>query len=339
MANKRRRDITTPDAQLVEVYEDLANEDQDIRLRAAHTLLSKFASSEPGSPQKIQTIVRRLFRGLCSSRKAARLGFSVALTEFLAQIFSYPEKQIGLSRGEALEILDKQTVSDGSTTGQVCDLMYGLTVNADKSQDERDHYFGRLFGAEAIVKSCILFKPQPSMQLWRHLLQFLCDLAVKKQWLRQECGWLFFTSISYLRSSDLEADFAVAVIEALKTNNLVRTPEGVAVWLEVKDCYPNAALPKHVWKHRDPLHKEESTALAEVMKDAKAKQQPEPTESAAPQGAGTWNQQLHFSWDVVLRGLYLSADANAHVKRLNERMTLKRFWNDVVDSEPSPSSP
>lgn len=185
------------------------------------------------------------------------------------------------------------------------------------------------------MKSCIFFKPQPSLRLWQTLLQLLCDLAIKKQWLRQECGWLFFTSISYLRRSNLEADFAVALIGALKTNNLVRTPEGVAVWLEVKDCFPDAALPKHVWKHRDPLHKEESSALAEVMKDAKAKQQPELTESAAPQGAGTWSQQLHFSWDVVLRELYLStdADADANVKRSNGRMTFKKFWHDVVDSE------
>jgi DNA polymerase phi len=120
MASKRRRDIATQNTQLVEVYEDLANDNQDIRLRAAHTLVSKFAVPDSGSLQKIQAILRRLFRGLCSSRKAARLGFSVALTEFLAQIFSYPVEQTALSQIEVLNILDKQTVSDGSTTGQVC---------------------------------------------------------------------------------------------------------------------------------------------------------------------------------------------------------------------------
>ena len=119
MASKRRREIAAPDTQLVEVYEDLANESQDIRLTAAHTLLSKFAVPDPNSPHKIKTILRRLFRGLCSSRKAARLGFSVALTEFLVQIFSYSVDQTGLSRNEVLEILDKQTLSDSSTTGQV----------------------------------------------------------------------------------------------------------------------------------------------------------------------------------------------------------------------------
>ena len=123
----------------------------------------------------------------------------------------------------------------------------------------------------------------------------------------------------------------MALTESLKANNLIRTPEGVAIWLEVTKLYPDAALPKKVWKHRNPLHKDESAALAEVMRDAKAKQQPESTDSAAPQGAGVWGQQLHFSWDVVVRALYIPVDANAPSS--TKRMTFKRFWTDVVDSE------
>lgn len=122
MASKRRRDVATLDTQLIEIYDDLANENQAIRLRAAHTLLSKFASPDSNSQQKIKTILQRLFRGLCSSRKAARLGFSIALTEFLAQIFQYPAEQTGLARSDILVILDKQTVPEGSTSGQVCNV-------------------------------------------------------------------------------------------------------------------------------------------------------------------------------------------------------------------------
>ncbi len=204
-------------------------------------------------------------------------------------------------------------------------------MNIDEFQEERDHYFGRLFGAEAIVKSCILFKPKPSLELWRSLLQLICDLALKKQWLRQECGWLFFTSISCFRSSNLGPEFAIAIVESLRANNLVRTPEGVAVWLEVRSCYPDAVLPKTVWKHRDPLCRDEAASIAEVMKDARAKQQPDSGEAAGAQGAGTWSQQLHFSWDMVLRELCLPAVRD--VKVSSKRMTFAKFWADVVDSE------
>jgi DNA polymerase phi len=120
MASKRRRDVSTADTRLIEIYEDLANENEEIRLKAAHTLLSEFARPTSSSQQKIKTILQRLFRGLCSSRKAARLGFSVALTEFLAQIFQSPVEERGLSQNDILGILDKDTISGGNTSGQVC---------------------------------------------------------------------------------------------------------------------------------------------------------------------------------------------------------------------------
>lgn len=181
------------------------------------------------------------------------------------------------------------------------------------------------------MKSCIFFKPKPSLQLWRDLLHLICRLALKKQWLRQECGWLLFTSISYLRSSDAGQEFATAIVDSMNANRFIRTPEGVAVWLEVRSCYPEALLPQSVWKHRDPLRVSEVNSLAEVMKDARAKQQPSTEESTAPQGAAAWSQQLHFCWDVVLRELYLTVEKN--VKVSTKRITFARFWDTVVDSE------
>lgn len=122
MATKRPRAVVAPDVQLVEIYEDLADENEEIRLRAAHTLLSKFAWPGSSSQEKIKTILKRLFRGLCSSRKSARLGFSVALTEFLAQIFQYPVEERGLSENDILQTLRKQTIPDGNASGQVCSI-------------------------------------------------------------------------------------------------------------------------------------------------------------------------------------------------------------------------
>ncbi len=119
MTSKRRRDVATTDTQLIEIYEDLANESEEIRLRAAHTLLSRFALPSSSPPEKTKTVLQRLFRGLCSSRKAARLGYSIALTEFLAQIFQYPAEGTGLTHPQILVILEKQTATDGSTAGQV----------------------------------------------------------------------------------------------------------------------------------------------------------------------------------------------------------------------------
>lgn len=78
MGHKRRREDTTKVSRRTEVYEDLAHLDQSIRLKAAQTLLTELV---PGAnTDQLNEILRRLIRGLCSGRKAARLGFSVALT-------------------------------------------------------------------------------------------------------------------------------------------------------------------------------------------------------------------------------------------------------------------
>ena len=87
MGQKRRREAPIGVARRTEVYEDLGHVDQSIRLKAARTLLTEFV---PGaSTDQLQEILRRLIRGLCSGRKAARLGFSVALTGMSLQRFLF----------------------------------------------------------------------------------------------------------------------------------------------------------------------------------------------------------------------------------------------------------
>lgn len=109
------------DTQLVEIYEDLANVEEEIRLKAAQTLLLKIAPEAGLASEQLQEILRRLFRGLCSGRKAARLGFSVALTEFLIQQLSpsanYPSSPFAIP--EVIEVLKKETHIGGNISGQV----------------------------------------------------------------------------------------------------------------------------------------------------------------------------------------------------------------------------
>src|ERR1700733_14221698 len=88
LSKKRRLELGNVDTKLVEIYEDLASEKDEIRLKAAQGLVSQFTPDKNPADDQIQKVLQRLFRGLCSSRKAARIGFSIALTEVLTQIFS-----------------------------------------------------------------------------------------------------------------------------------------------------------------------------------------------------------------------------------------------------------
>ena len=86
MARKRPREISDAREKLIEIYDDLANLDESVRFRAACSLITTFAVSPKANAKQLDEILKRLVRGLCSSRKAARLGFSVALTAFLVEL-------------------------------------------------------------------------------------------------------------------------------------------------------------------------------------------------------------------------------------------------------------
>ena len=122
MSKKRHREKSTIDVQLVEIYEDLANVDENIRLKAAQVLLTNFVADGKSTGEQLNEIVRRLLRGLCSGRKAARLGFSVVLTEFLTELSGPSGKGVaGLQNVfELIETLKKQSQVSGNVSGQVC---------------------------------------------------------------------------------------------------------------------------------------------------------------------------------------------------------------------------
>lgn len=121
MSKKRRREQPPVDTQLIEIYEDLANIDENIRLKAAQALLTNFVANGKSTGEQLNEIVRRLFRGLCSGRKAARLGFSVVLTELLREILGSSGK--GRAGGpkvlELVGILKEQSQLSSNVSGQV----------------------------------------------------------------------------------------------------------------------------------------------------------------------------------------------------------------------------
>lgn len=122
MSKKRRREQPAIDVQLVEIYEDLANVDEDVRLKAAQALLTNFVADGKSTGEQLNEIVRRLLRGLCSGRKAARLGFSVALTELLRELLGSGGKDAAGFQNvfEVIETLTQQSQVSGNVSGQVC---------------------------------------------------------------------------------------------------------------------------------------------------------------------------------------------------------------------------
>ncbi|KAL8797744.1 MAG: hypothetical protein Q9195_000096 [Heterodermia aff. obscurata] len=316
MSKKRRRDPGTIDTQLVEIYEDLANESGEIRLSAAQSLLQKFSVENSPSKEKVLDVLTRLVRGLCSGRKSARLGFSVAFTEFLVQHLVDSAQNVSdrLGFSEALDLLIKQTEIGGKVSGQ----------------EERDHQLGRVFGIEAVIKSGVLFGPDTTNDSWSHILEHVFVLAKKKAWLREECGWILYKSIQNLKTKAHGEIYAQKLVDKFIENGLAKSPEGVATWLGIQSAFPAVSLPTSVWHHQNPLHRKEKATLSKILKDASAAGVPQGEANSKVTQNSTWSPNLHFAWDVVLSSI-IQPDIVTKAKN-TEAIEFIDFWIEAVDN-------
>lgn len=163
------------------------------------------------------------------------------------------------------------------------------------------------------------------------------DLAQEKPWLREECGWVIYRCIYDLSAQKADAKFVEAALECLSQHELVRTPEGVAIWLAAKDLFPNASFPSKAWKHDDPLDEKERNQLAKVMKDSSSTETGKESQENKLKSSGVWNSKLHFAWDAVINR-FMDVPANGDRKSKkgfsSSRLSFVDFWTEVVDSKP-----
>ena len=299
-SKKRKREGHEVDVDLAQLYDRLASEDDRIRLSAASTLLRKISRPDATSNDEVATVLKRLFRGLCSSRKSARHGFAVALTELLTQISSGDSRRQSFTPQIVIDVLESETQAESNTTGQ----------------DERDHYIGRVFGAEAIIRSHLILQYK-DRDHWKRLLELLCRTATRKPWLRQECGWVLFEFVSddSVEARDIHGLFTEDIIKALAANKMIRTPEGVAIWIGAEDSHADSDLSGHVWKYGHPLAKKYLGALAQIMRDARPE---DADDEDGVQGAAMWSPKHHFAWNVLIMTLiqYEPAPGNISIEDL-----------------------
>ncbi|RSM06962.1 hypothetical protein CDV31_008894 [Fusarium ambrosium] len=283
------------------LYELLGSEDGNERIQAADCIVSGLLDGEGVSEVVLQRhLDRRLFRGLASGRNASRLGFSLVLTEILGQL--YGEKALAeskypdLSFDKVLQILTEKTQAIGNIPGQ----------------EERDHFFGQLFGIESFVRANILFR---DISRWNTVLDLLLKLASKKVWLRSQCGWVIVQSIEQMKQKDAEA-----TLEKVSEANLGKTPEGVAIWLVATSKFPD--LKVKPWKS-SPLSKKSLGDVAAVLRESFQDQNKEQNERGQKNKQASWTAQLHFVWDIILAHYIKAGESEVH--------EFEQFWTRVVD--------
>ncbi|KAL2147728.1 hypothetical protein VTI28DRAFT_7080 [Corynascus sepedonium] len=288
----------------LELYNKLGSEDVSERVEAADAIISGLLGGEcVPEPVLLRHLEKRLFRGLASGRNASRLGFSLVLTEILGQLFGEKDlassKYPGLTFDRVLGILLEKTHAGGNVPGQ----------------EERDHYFGQLFGIECFVRSGIL----SDKTRWLSILDLLSKLSSKKSWLKPQCGYVIVQAVSQMNKK-----LAEATLEKLSEEGFAKTPEGVGIWIAALGRYPDMKVPLQPWRH--PLASTSFAALPAALKDSGRETSSEENGNKKPK-QGNWTAQLHFVWDLILDhfvklGSQPESDAAEQ---------LKQFWNRIVD--------
>ena len=181
------------------------------RSESAQILLNHCLLGPDANIKDASYTFKRLLNGLCSGRAAARQGYASAFASFL---------KIALEKGVMKQI--QEDAAEGSPS-LLSFIRNRLLMTCDPSQaeagkfgkkkgsEERDYYFGRLFGILAVVRSGILV---PSEETDEEELQTVLDgfasdlieLLNHKKWMREPASFaiISFLNTFYERSSTCE---------------------------------------------------------------------------------------------------------------------------------------
>ncbi|KAK3670641.1 DNA-directed DNA polymerase [Recurvomyces mirabilis] len=302
-SRKRRLEFSKTDAKLAKIYGELAEHDSKLRLQAAIELLETIKSTSSQQDELITRVLERLIKGLCSSNKAARLGFSVALSEVV---------RLALDRASA----GAPTPVDLTSLTARCIELTQPDLKAS-GQQSRDCLLGRRFAFQSILQSDAGLRKDVTETHWRTFLSAVTRLAAEKDWLRSECGAMLYEYLSS-EGSKLKTARVQALVDALQEAKLLETAEGVALWVLIAEHWEET-LPKGVWSKKDPLSSDERAKLKRMMISGTSFGG-EDIVAAKKSGSGTRQSRPTPAWHRVLDHLY----------RRNDQSDFTRFWQDVV---------
>ncbi|CAK7209877.1 DNA-directed DNA polymerase [Sporothrix bragantina] len=323
------------------LYKLLGSADVEDRIRAADVIVSALlgtSGGEEGDDKKeeeekresvseavlLRHLERRLLRGLASGSEASRVGFSYVLSELLGQLLGRRADDSNSSTSSP----DYSSTYPNLTFDRLLDLLLDKTKPAANlpGQEERDHYWGQLFGLQSFVESGILFAAgdEGRVSRWDTLLGHLLQLGHKKVWLRSQACFVVVQAIARGRLPD-EATVAATLQKVASdmegtgtSSSLAKTPEGLGMWLAAMARFPKMVLPAP-WAA--PLAPGSHKDVVAVLKSGSIDDN-----EAKGVKQGNASAQLHFVWDLLLGALLLGKSSDQ-----DDAKRFDSFWVAVVD--------
>ncbi|KAI7903361.1 DNA polymerase phi-domain-containing protein [Cokeromyces recurvatus] len=300
----------------LQLYWDLASFDPNARQTAANSLIKSLANFQKAHEESLENkeediadteekldllcasdvsyAVRRLLRGLSSSRQGARQGFSLALTELLAMV-------------------------DLIATKLVLDLLFQYTERTKSmSGDEtRDMLFGRLFGLMSIVAAGMISRSSTSTEDILRIVESLHEMAKCKSYLAEVCHHVVINLLPYLKDTKHESE-VVEKIKELFMNGPITNVDQLNLVLGIQQKLDNVDLSNQLtnFKSSTILDPANLTILSNILKEIPADTQ---------EALADWKPQLHSVWDPIL-AIYFQESQPKGIASFQE------FWNVAVDN-------
>lgn len=168
------------------------------------------------------------------------------------------------------------------------------------------------------------------MECWNKLLDHIYGMARDVPWLREECGMVLVEAAKSLRGRAQYQECASEMISRLSAVKLLSTPEGVAIWLTIREHY-EGVLPEGVWHSKDPLSKKERTRLAKILKENFQGVQEDGSNDAVK--SGTTSPNPTFAWHLVLSEILRRDELSGRDKKDSQKSEFPQLWIDIVDSK------
>ena len=160
------------------------------------------------------------------------------------------------------------------------------------------------------------------------ILDIVYDLAKKKPWLREQCGFVLYQSLE----PPTTLAFVQTVIDKLQSVGLAKTPEGVAIWIAIQQKFPSVNVPNGVWHGNSPLHRKEKSKLALVLKEASVSELDDTKSDTKSTQRGSWSANVHFAWLVVITELLSQSEAKDRTDS-SKCISFSEFWNNCVEGK------
>lgn len=160
----------------------------------------------------------------------------------------------------------------------------------------------------ALIKSGFLRSDQAA---WGSMADELIQLAGQGAMLQRECGAILHSALT----ADGVGEQQVSVLlEKLHHAKLLKTSEGLAIWLTAQQMYDTARLPAGVWHKNDPLCAKERSTVVTILKGNSDSTSDDAVTNGTPQSIPS------FTWPIVLATLS---------KRKDKDFT--QFWQEAID--------